>query len=73
MHIHIIDIILIYSFIFLGCKSNKTLVVDVNPEWIAACYESIDSHVELEAFVEEGVLQIDLNHALPVTFDLSHV
>ena len=73
MHIHVIDVLLADSFVLLCCESDQSLVVDVDPERVAACHEGVDPHVEFEAFVEEGVLEIDLNHALPVTFDLSHV
>lgn len=31
MHIHVIDIILVYKFVFLGCESNQPLVVNVDP------------------------------------------
>ena len=73
MHIHVIDILLAHSLVFFGGESHQSFVVDVDSEGVAACHQGIDPHVELEALVEEGVVEVDLNHALPVTFDLSHV
>lgn len=46
MHVHIIDIVLVYSFVFLGCESDEALVVDVDSKGIAACDEGVNSHVE---------------------------
>ena len=73
MHVHVIDIVLAHSLVLFGGESHQSFVVDVDPEGIAARHQGIDPHVELEALVEEGVFEVYLDHALPVTFDLSHV
>lgn len=73
MHVHIIHIILIDLLILLRRKSHQPLIVDIDPQRVASGYEGIDPHVEFQALVKEGVVDVVLNHALAVALDFSGI
>lgn len=73
MHVHIIDIILIHLLILFSCKSYQSLIVDINSQGIASSYQGIDPHVELQALVEQRVVNVVLNHALAIALDFSGI
>jgi hypothetical protein len=73
MNVKVIDVVLIDWLVLLSCKADQSFVVDVDAEGVAAGDECVDAEVELESFVEERVVDIGLDHALPIALDFSDI
>lgn len=73
MHVQIVKIILLGWLVLLSGESDEPFVVDVDAERIAACDEGVDAEIEFEAFVEEGIVDVGLYDALPMTLDFSDI
>lgn len=73
MHIEIVYVLLVDWFVLLCGKANKAFVVDVEAERVATCNKCVDSHIELQAFIEEWIFDVGLDHALPIPLDFSDI
>ena len=49
MHISIFQIFLLWLLVNLCCKSRQTLLIDIDPHWIATINKYIDTHIEFQA------------------------
>ena len=64
MHVEIVHIFLGGELVLFSRKPNEPLVIDIDPEGVAASNESIDPEIELESLVEEGVGHVLLDDAV---------
>lgn len=71
MHVKVVEVVLVGWLILLSSESHKAFVIDIKTKRITAGDESVDPQVKLESFVEQGIVDISLHHALPIPLDLS--
>jgi hypothetical protein len=73
VHIEIVDVLLVDWLVLLCGKANKAFVVDVEAERVTTCHKCVDSHIELQTFIEERIVDVGLDHALPIPLDFSDI
>ena len=73
MHIKVVEVLFISWLVFFSGETNQSLVVDVDSKRVASSYQGVDSEIELQAFVEEGVVDVGLYHTLPIPLDFSDI
>lgn len=73
VHVQIVDILLVDWLVLFGGETDKSFVVDVESERVTASYKCVDAHVELQPFIEERVVDVGLDHALPIALNFSDI
>ena len=61
MHECLFEVFFLWSLIFFGAKTGKTLIADECLEWIDASYNHVDSKVKLELIEGQWLRQITLH------------
>jgi hypothetical protein len=73
VHIHVAHVFLIWKFIWCGCKSDETIIVNVDSQRIYAVEQDINSKIKFEAIYQQRVGDIVLRNDVIVRVDILKV
>lgn len=62
MHEKVFHVSSIWELVGLCGKPYKAFIIKIDPEWIYACYQNVDSEIKFQSFVEKGIRDILLHH-----------
>lgn len=73
VHVQIVDVSGVDFLVDFGGETDQPLVENIDAKRVTARNKGVDPHVEFEAFVEEGPIEVLLNNALAIGFEFSNI
>jgi hypothetical protein len=73
VHVEIVDVGGVDFLVDFSGEADQSLVENIDAERVTAGNKGVYSHVELEAFVKKGLIEVLLDYALAIGFEFSNI